>query len=368
MSGRVGVPTVVSMWESVPNLAGTLATVVFAGSTLPMLRKAVRSRDLASYSTSQLVLANVGNALYSVYVFHLPPGPIWALHGFYLLGELDLAQARYEATGLEPAAALARYERGEVLRIRGEHDAATVAYDAAAAHGCDPQPGLALLWLARGRTAAAVRIVRRLVDETRDPVRRSRLLPAAVEIMLAAGEADAARAAADELDAIAAGFGTAELGARAAYARGTVALAEPDPAAALRSLREACAVWLELGARYDAARARARIGLALRALGDEDSAGAELAVAQRTFGELGALPAQREIDRLLGSRFPDGLTGREVEVLRLVAAGHGNQQIAAMLFLSEKTVARHLSNIFGKVGVSTRTAAAAYAFEHGLAS
>ena len=321
------------MWESVPNLAGTLATVVFAGSTLPMLRKAVRSRDLASYSTSQLVLANIGNALYSVYVFHLPPGPIWALHGFYLLGELDLAQARYEATGLEPAAALARYERGEVLRIRGEHDAATVAYDAAAAHGCDPQSGLALLWLARGRTPQPAHR-RRPVERPGTRSGRSRLRPA-VEIMLAAGEADAARAAADELDAIAAGFGTAELGARAAYARGTVALAEPDPAAALRSLREACAVWLELGARYTRP-GRARIGLALRALGDEDSAGAELAVAQRTFGELGALPAQREIDRLLGSRFPDGLTGREVEVLRLVAAGHGNQQIAAMLFRSER--------------------------------
>lgn len=284
------------------------------------------------------------------------------------LQELDLAQARYLATGLEPAAGLALYERGEVLRIRGEHDAATVAYDAAAAYGHEPQPGLALLWLAKGRTAAALRVIQRLLDETQGPVGRSRLLPAAIEVLLAAGEADTAHAAADELDAIAASFACTELGARAAYARGTVALAEPDPAAALRALRRAWRVWQELGARYDGARARTRIGLGLRALGDEDSAATELAAAQRTFVELGAIPAQREVDRMSQAPLPDGLTSREVEVLRLVAAGHGNAQIATTLFLSEKTVARHLSNIFGKIQVSTRTAAAAYAFERGLAA
>jgi ATP/maltotriose-dependent transcriptional regulator MalT len=282
------------------------------------------------------------------------------------LDELELAQARYEANGMDPAVGLALYERGEVLRLRGEHDVAAVAYDAAAAYGRQPQPGLALLWLARGRTAAAVAAVHRLLDETPDPVHRSQLLPAAVEVLLAGGELDAARAASEELDGIASSFRCAALAGAASYARGTVALAESDAAAALPHLRRAWKVFLDLGARYDAARTRTRIGLAFRALGDEDSAAAELAVARRTFGELGAATARSEVDRFLGPSLPDGLTAREVEVLRLVAAGQSNPQIAAVLFLSEKTVARHLSNIFGKTHVSSRTAATAYAYEHEL--
>ena len=110
-----------------------------------------------------------------------------------------------------------------------------------------------------------------------------------------------------------------------------------------------------------------RIGLACRALGDEESAVSELGVAGRAFAELGAEPARREVERLLGRELPDGLTAREVEVLRLVARGRSNPQIAQDLFLSQKTVQRHLSNIFGKTGVTSRTAAAAYAFEHRLA-
>jgi ATP/maltotriose-dependent transcriptional regulator MalT len=282
------------------------------------------------------------------------------------LEELDLARARYEANGMEPAAGLALYERGEVLRLQGDHDTAVVAYDAAAAYGHEPQPGLALLWLARGRTAAAVAAVHRLLGESRDPVHRSQLLPVAIEILLAGGQADVARAASDELDSIAASFRCASLGAAAAYARGTMALAESDPAGALPPLRQAWKVWLDLGARYDAARARTRIGLAFRALGDEDSAAAELAVARRTFVELGAVTAGHEVERLLGPSRPAGLTARELEVLRLVAGGQSNPQIASALFLSEKTVARHLSNIFGKIRVTSRTAAAAYAFEHKL--
>jgi len=282
------------------------------------------------------------------------------------LAELELAQKRYEANGMEPAVGLALYERGEVLRLRGDFDAAVAAYDSAAGYGHEPQPGLALLWLAKGRTAAALAVVRRLLDETPDPVHRSRFLPAAIEVQLAAGDVDAAEAAAGELETLAADFGSAALNASAAYARGTIVVARDEPAAALPHLRRAWRVWLDLGARYDAARARTRIALAFRALGDEDSALAELAVACRVFGELGASPAQRDVERLLGRSRPDGLTAREVEVLRLVAAGHSNPQIAALLYLSEKTVARHLSNIFAKTGVSSRTAAAAYAFEHDL--
>ena len=138
-------------------------------------------------------------------------------------------------------------------------------------------------------------------------------------------------------------------------------------AEALPHLRHAWKLWIDLGARYEAAWARVRIGLACRALGDEDSAVSELAVAGRTFAEIGAEPARVEVERLLGRDLPDGLTAREVEVLRLVASGRSNPQIAQDLFLSQKTVQRHLSNIFGKTGVTSRTAAAAYAFEHHLA-
>jgi ATP/maltotriose-dependent transcriptional regulator MalT len=176
----------------------------------------------------------------------------------------------------------------------------------------------------------------------------------------------AAGAAADELDEIAASFEIPPLFARAACARGALTLAAGDPAGALPSLRRGWQLWQQLGARYDAARARTLIGLAFRALGDNDSAAAELAVARRTFQDLGAGADAHAVEALLTSSFPDGLTGREVEVLRLVAAGDTNPQIAATLFLSEKTVARHLSNIFGKIQVASRTAAAAYAIEHEL--
>ncbi len=282
------------------------------------------------------------------------------------LTELGLAVDRYRANGMDPAEGLALYERGEVLRLRGDHDAAAAAYDDAAARGHEPQPGLALLWLAAGRTPAALSAVRRLLGEYADPVHRSQVLPAAVEVFLAGSDQAAAGAAADELDEIAESFESPPLIARAACARGAVTLAVGDPAGALPSLRRGWQLWQQLGARYDAARARTLIGLAFRGLGDNDSAAAELAVARRTFQDLEARADVRAVEALLTPTFPDGLTGREVEVLRLVAAGHTNPQIAATLFLSEKTVARHLSNIFGKIQVASRTAAAAYAIEHEL--
>jgi ATP/maltotriose-dependent transcriptional regulator MalT len=282
------------------------------------------------------------------------------------LSELVLAVDRYRANGMDPAAGLAMYERGEVLRLRGEHEAAAAAYDDAAAHGHEPQPGLALLWLAAGRTSAAVGAVRRLLGEFTLPVQRCQVLPAAVEVFLAGADAVAADAAAAELDEIATSFQSPPLTARAAYARGAVALAQGDPASALPPLRHGWQLWQQHGARYDAARARTMIGLAFRELGDEDSAAAELTVARRTFLDLGARADLRAVDALLTTTYPDRLTAREVEVLRMVAAGRTNPQIATALFLSEKTVARHLSNIFGKIQVSSRTAAAAYAIEHQL--
>ncbi len=297
-------------------------------------------------------------------------GQIFRLHGAFreAVDEFDAAIVRYLAATTTAAAGLAYAERGDVLRILGELDAADASYEHAADHGFEPQPGLALLWLARGRGVAAVAAMRRLLSEKPDPVGRSKLLPAAAEILLAAGEAADSRDAARELEEIARGFGSEPLRAAAAYAAGAVELAEGDPSGALPYLRTAVAGWSGLPAPYDVARAKVLIGRCLRDLGDEESATRELAAAQRTFRELGAAPAARELDALLspGDAFPDGLTAREVEVLRLVATGRSNPQIAADLVLSEKTVARHLSNIFAKLDVGSRTAAAAYAFEHGL--
>jgi ATP/maltotriose-dependent transcriptional regulator MalT len=283
------------------------------------------------------------------------------------LEELALAAERYAANGMDPAAGLAVYERGEVLRTMGDLDGAEAAFAEAATWGYEPQPGLALLWLARGRTSAAVAAVRRLLEEAHDPVTRSRRLGAAVETLTAAGKLDEAQEAADELGGIAEAFGCAAVTANAAYAAGLVALAADDPSRSLGHFRRAWKAWIEVGARYDAARARVRIGLALRALGDTISGTSELNVALRTFTELGAEPARREVERLLATGLPDGLTAREAEVLRLVASGRSNPQVAEQLFLSEKTVARHLSNIFTKTGVTSRSAAGAYAREHDLA-
>jgi DNA-binding NarL/FixJ family response regulator len=282
------------------------------------------------------------------------------------LGELDLAAERYRAERSESAVGLADYERGEVLRTLGDLDGCEAAFKSAASHGMEPQPGLALLWLSRGRTAAALASAHRLLDEPAGPVQRAQRLPAVIEILAASGEIESAHSAAAELVGLADAFGCEALGAQAAYASGLAALEAGDPSSALTPLRRAWRTWIGLGARYDAARARLRIALAYRALGDEDSALSELAVAERTFAELGAKPARREAARLRSTSLPDGLTAREVEVLGLVADGQSNAQIAATLVLSQKTVARHLSNIFVKTGVTSRAAAASYAHQHGL--
>jgi DNA-binding CsgD family transcriptional regulator len=280
------------------------------------------------------------------------------------LTEFDLAVQRYLAEQTPGPAGLAMAERGDVLRIRGDLTGAQAAYERAGAFGHEPQPGLALLWLAQGRTEAAAAAIRRLLGEAADPVHRSQLLPAAVEVLLATGQHDQATAIAAELESIAGSFGCPSVEARAGHAAALAALESGDPAAAMPLLRQARAVWERLGGRYETARCRVQLGRALRALGDEESAVTELAAARRTFAELGAAPAEWEAATLITPTYPSGLTAREAEVLRLVAAGKSNPDIAAQLFLSEKTVARHLSNIFTKLDVTSRTAAAAFAYEH----
>jgi DNA-binding CsgD family transcriptional regulator len=284
------------------------------------------------------------------------------------LAEAGLAEERLSATANRPAAALAHYRRGELHRLRGAAAAAEDAYRAAAESGLDPQPGLALLRLAQGRPDAAAAAVRRAAAEAEGAHRRLGLLPALVEIMLAAGETEEARGACRELESVAAGYGSALLGAIVAQARGAVALAEGDARAALPELRRALERWEELDAPYDAARARALVGLACRALGDRDAEALELDAARAAFERLGAAAELARLEeRGGGAAVPDhGLTARELAVLRLVAEGETNQQIAAALVISEHTVARHLQNIFRKLGLSSRTAAAAYAHRHDL--
>jgi len=296
-------------------------------------------------------------------------GQLMRLHGAYAeaLAELDRAAARYAAAGGHPAVGLACYERGETRRIRGEYDAADAAYDEAAAHGHPAQPGRALLWLGQGRVEEAVAASRRLLAEVTDPVHRSGVLPAVVEVFVAAGDVEAGVAAVQELAELAGSFGCSALLAAAGGESARVALARGDAAAALPPARAGLEGWARLEAPYEAARCRALLGRALRLQGDEASAVGDLTEARRTFAQLGAAPAEREAAELLGqAEAPCGLSPREVEVLRLVAAGRSNTEIAAELFLSEKTVARHLSNIFTKLDVGSRTAAAAFAYKHKL--
>ena len=262
------------------------------------------------------------------------------------------------------------YQLGEVHRLRGEFAEADEAYRRAAQYGWDTQPGLALLRLAQGRADAADAGIRRALNETRDRLPRSRLLPAHVEIMLAAGDLPAAREAATELSEIAEWYATPALRALSGYAHGAVQLADGAADAALPTLRQAWRLWRDLDVPYQAARTRVLVGLACRAQRDEDTAEMELDAAGQVFHQLGAAPDLARIAELNRKRptgDPSGLSPREIEVLRLVAAGKTNHAIAAELFLSEKTVARHLSNIFTKLGVGSRTAAAAYAYEHRLA-
>lgn len=266
-----------------------------------------------------------------------------------------------------PALGLALYQQGELHRLRGRFADAEHAYQAASRQGREPAPGLALLRLAQGRSDAAVVAIRRMVDESRGLLSHPTMVAACVDVMLAAGDVEHARSAVDELTKIADAVDAPLLHAMTAYATGSVLLAEGDTPSGLGALRRAHAGWRDLDMPYDAARARVRIGLACRALGDHDAAGLELDAARTVFERLDAQPDLADVARLTRperSARPGGLTERECEVLRQVAAGKTDREIAAALVISEHTVGRHLQNIFVKLGLSSRAAATAYAYEH----
>ncbi|HEX9712203.1 MAG TPA: response regulator transcription factor [Actinomycetota bacterium] len=290
------------------------------------------------------------------------------MHGAWdeALEEATLARERLGDPPGQPAIGLAYYQLGELHRVRGEFDDASTAYRDANASGRSPQPGLALLRLSQGKATAAAAPIRTALEQEREPGRRAPLLSAAAEIALATGDVTGARAAADELASIADDFGAPVLLAMSAAARGAVLIAEGGPADAMTSLREAQRAWLELDVPYEVARTRALIARACALLGDDDTAELERETAGRAFEELHAAPALAELG--VGTeRLPGGLTAREVEILKLVATGRTNKAIAEELVVSHKTVARHLSNIFTKLDVSSRAEATAYAFKHGLA-
>jgi DNA-binding CsgD family transcriptional regulator len=296
---------------------------------------------------------------------------ILELHGDWTdaMMEAQRAQERLSRPPGQPAVGMALYQQGELRRLRGEVARAEEAYREASLHGRAPMPGLALLRLAQGQTDAAVAGVRRALDEAQDRVARSKLLAAYVEIMLAARDVPSARAGADGLTEIAADLDAPFLHASSAHATGAVLLAEGEARLALAALRRAWIAWQELEVPYEAARVRVLVGLACRELGDEDSAEMELDAARWVFQQLGAAPdlaLVEALSRKSATRPVGGLTAREVQVLRLIAVGKTNRAIAADLVISEKTVARHVSNIFTKLGLSSRSAATAYAYEHDL--
>jgi len=285
------------------------------------------------------------------------------------LGEAQRACERLSHPAEQPGLGAAYYQLAELHRVRGELAEAEAAFRQASVHGKKPQPGLALLQLAQGEPAMALASIRLTLEQTRERRNRPRLLAAQAEIGLAGGDLDYARTAVEELAAVAADLGAPYLRALADHAAGALRLAVGDAREALTLLRQAEAVWESMGAPYEMARTRELIGQASRALGDERGAQLELEIAASIFRRLRAAPDLGRVERLL--RVPaaapgHGLSGREMQILRLIAAGKTNRAIAAELRISEKTVARHVSNIFGKLGVGSRTAVAAYAYEHRL--
>ncbi len=273
----------------------------------------------------------------------------------------------------QPAVAAAFYQQGELQRLRGDFPAAEASFREATRRGRNAQPGLALLRLAQGQVDAATSGIRIALEQTNGRASRCRLLPAFTEIMLTAKDIDAARAGANELAQLADSIGAPLLLASAAQATGAVALAHGDAGAALDMLRRSWTVWRELRIPHEAARTRVLIGLTLRSLGDEDAAELEFDAARWAFDQLAATPDVARVAALSRSKTRNAarnagtvLTERELQVLRLIAAGHTNRAIGGQLHISEKTVARHVSNIFTKLGLSTRAAATAYAYQHGL--
>lgn len=297
---------------------------------------------------------------------------IMQLHGHWqdAMREAERASETLSQPSRESAAGEAFYRLAELYRLKGNFSKAEEAYRKAHKHNRNPQPGLALLRLARGEQDSAETAIRKELEE-QNRNKHSALLPAYVEIMLSVNDITAARAGADELSEIADDLQASYLQALADYAAGNVLLADGEPLAALDKLRHACTLLNSMGAVYETARTRVLIGIACNERGDKDTAEMELESAKDTFQQLGAAPDLKRIESFTDDTTAEigkshGLTSRELQVLRLLATGKTNNAIASELFISERTVDRHVSNILGKLNVPTRAAATAYAYEHNL--
>jgi DNA-binding CsgD family transcriptional regulator len=290
------------------------------------------------------------------------------LRGKWHDAEADVQEAcALLTTGLGRAAAGAAFYRlGEIHRVRGEFDRAEAAYARATEYRKKPQPGLSLLRLAQGQPDVAAASMRDALAATTTQAARARLLPAAVEILLAVADSEQARAAAEELSGIAAAFGTPLLSAASACATGRVLIAGGDLAAASTWLRQACDTWRDLEMPYEQGQTCLLIADVCRRRGDEDGHRFEREAGRRLLAQLDTGRAVAPAVDQPKPRAAGGLSDREAQVLRLIASGKTNRAIADELFISEKTVARHVSNIFDKLDISTRAAATAWAYQHHL--
>ncbi|WP_310682726.1 LuxR C-terminal-related transcriptional regulator [Aliifodinibius sp. S!AR15-10] len=296
---------------------------------------------------------------------------IMQLHGEWsaAITEVKRACELLSAPPGEPAAGEAFYRLAELYRLQGNSNKALEMYRQASKFGRKPQPGLALLRLEQGKPDVAKAAIQQLEKEKQDPIGRSRLLPAFVDIMLETSEISAARVAADELSKIASQFKAPYLQAKADHAGGSILLANGEARSSIEKLRRAWELFQSIEATYESARTRLLIARACRELGDTDTMQMELEAARWIFHRLGAIPDIEKVDSYLDKDSLDpahGLTSREQQVLKLLATGKTNKEIGAELFISERTVDRHVSNILGKLNVPSRAAATAYAYEHNL--
>jgi len=293
---------------------------------------------------------------------------IMQLHGKWNDAARDAKDA-CELLAFRPAAGSAFYRIGEIHRLRGEFAMAEAAYTRANERGRKPQPGLSLLRLAQGQIEASAASIRAALLDTRVHTARTGMLAPAVDILLAAGDLEEARAFGAELAEVARTIGAPLLHAASAHAIGAVRLAEGEIADASTLLRQAWELWRDLEAPYEEAQTCLLMAAVCERRGDQDGRRLELAAARTLFNQLGAEPCLTQLDDQFDRarhRPAGSLSEREAQVLRLIAGGKTNREIGETLFISEKTVARHVSNIFDKLSVSSRTSAAAWAYQHNL--
>lgn len=329
--------------------SGAASALVIGGIYCSALEACDETMDIARADAWSVAFAKWRDAQPSMIAFRAESlahrAPLMQLRGTWrdALDELEPVIEWLDQRPERAAAGLAYYQRGELHRLRGEHDEAHAAYQEAATRGHEPQPGLALLWLAEGRIDTAADETRRLLGQVAPRTHRSRMLLASTEVLLAGGHVAEARACAEELSRIDSELCTSLSYAASTNAIGAVLLGEDRPVQALVALRDAMTTWEELGARYHAARARVLIAGAHRELGDEAAVKSDLLAAAHAFDVLGARADRvhaEEFFRRKADAAEPFLTAPQLDVLRLLAAGMSNAAIAESLDRSEAVIAK----------------------------